>query len=683
MKNKYIWIVVLLFCLFLVGAKNQSVTISYYFAGNIPVEKSVDFSSLLLKVNTDKEATCRYDDSQGISYGDMEGRFDLTYGTLHEKSITGLGDGVYKYYIRCIDNSSSVGDEMELIIRVSSLVTGQIVIEEEEPLRDGRYEVTLVTSKIVSQAPSLSASFDGVVYDTIPLIGSEKIWKGYLIVPKNSGEGVVSFKFTANDLEGRQGSEIISGGAYLIDTVRPYTIPSVEATGYKGEIKIEWYLDEDDIDNFKIYRSLSPEVKNTDFYAHTEKSPFYDSGVEDGETYYYKVSAVDEAGNEGDLSVEVYSTALLSETVSSTGLDIELIGKVDNFLKELDLFIDEIEDVESSVQLKQGKEKELFDELALGKEIEGAKSEADVLKKDVEKYKLQDLSENELDNKINSARVKMNIIKKKIPESITILSEDSVNEEISDSELEEAILEIQQGISDKAKEESVKRSLKLIKDSELEVRTYFYIAEIIYIEGTKKTISIVKRTIDSKLEEIEWNGDGNFIEKIPKTVVETTSEIEIKGLNYRIVKEDPVLAFGADSKEIFYYFNKEISLATLKDIDFTFVSFVDETTESEITGYFLVGQGKGSAGIVLGITIILGLSVYFIYLKKGKGSEQLIRIEHEIKQAYEFLEQGEREKAIENYRSIRELYDSLDEKEKKKAYKEIEKIFSKITEEKK
>ncbi len=681
--KKLIMITAIIFCLFLVGAKDQSINLIYQFNDTSSLEKSIDFSSLLLKVSTDRDATCKYDTDEGITYENMDGSFDLTYGKLHEKSLTGLGDGIYKYYIKCKDNQSNVGEETELVIRVNSLVTGQIVLEEEEPLKDGRYEVTLVTSKVVSQAPTLSSSFDGIVYDPIPLIGNEKVWKGHLIIPKNFGEGVVSFKFKANDLEGREGTEITSGGAYLIDTYNPSTITSIKATGYKGEIKLEWNLNEENIETYNIYRSVSQEVKTTDFYEEAEESPFFDKGIEDGKTYYYRITAVDEAGNEGELSTEVHATALLENGTTSQGLDPQLVGKVDNFLTEIEMTNGEIESIENSASSKQGEEKELFEELDLIKEIQNSKSELNLLKKDVEKYKLQDLNEEELDRKINSARVKMDIIEKKVPESITIIEQDTSKEEISEEEIRETILEMQPDILERTKEKSVKESKRIIEESELEVQSSFYVTEIIYMDGTKKTISIIKRELSSKLEEIEWSGEGDFIEVIPKNLAETASEIEVSGANYQIVKEDPIISFGPDSKKIFYYFEKQASPSLMKGIDFVFVSIVEEQQDSGITGYFIIGEEiKDYGGIILGITSVLGLIVYFIYLKKNKCSEQFLQLNYKIKESKDYLKKGEKDKAVQNYLGIRNLYDKLDKKEKKKIYTKIKRLHEKIKESK-
>jgi hypothetical protein len=352
---------------------------------------------------------------------------------------------------------------------------------------------------------------------------------------------------------------------------------------------------------------------------------------------------------------------------------------VDNFLKELDSAASEIESIRNSVSLKQGKEKELFDKLGLTKEIDGAASELNALKKDVEKYKLQDLSEEELDKKISSSAVRLNIIQKKVPESLVVLEEDSSEEKIEGMEIGEAILEINPDITVKIKDKSVKESLSIVDASGLQVKSSFYIVEVVYMEGTKTTVSVVKRELSSKLEEIEWSGKGDFIEIIPKEVAESSSEIKINNLNHQVVKEDPILSFGADTKEIFYSFGKEISLSSLKKIGFVFISMVDETAEPNITGYFLFESGIGNyAGIFAGIIVIAALFIYLLYLKKNRGSQQFLQITRKIKESKGFLKIGETEKAREGYAFIRDAYSGLDKKEKKKAYRKIRTLRKKL-----
>src|SRR3989339_530244 len=120
-----------------------------------------------------------------------------------------------------------------------------------------------------------------------------------------------SFDFKANDLEGRQGTKIISGGVVKVDTLNPSTILEIVAVGYDGEIKLDWHYN-GDYKEFNIYRSLSANPDFTDFYKISGSNSFNDKWVEDGKTYYYRVSVIDDAGNEGELSSQVYATSLLN-----------------------------------------------------------------------------------------------------------------------------------------------------------------------------------------------------------------------------------------------------------------------------------------------------------------------------------------------------------------------------------
>lgn len=678
-------LIFLLLLSILISAKSQTVEVSYSFSNNTTIEKTLDFSSFLLKVSTETDASCRYSSYKGILYKDMEGNFDLSYGKLHEKSFTDLGDGIYKYYVKCAGNISNVTEptELEIVLRISALVKVQIVLSEEAPLKAGKVEVTLLTSKIVSQTPSLSYSFDSIVYNPLPLIGSEKIWKGYLIIPRELGETVVSFKFRANDLEGRQGEEITSGGAYVTDTIKPKTISNINAIGYEGKIKLEWYIEEDDIKEFKVYKATSPNLDYTNFYTSTDENPFYDNLVEKGKTYHYRIAAVDEAGNEGDLSKEVYATALLENQSSSslTGLALELRGNVDNFLTEIEAVTSEAGNIKDSISLKQENEKNLFLDLKLDKEIDNAKSELNALKRDVENYKLQGLTKEELNKKLDSARLKLSMIKSKIPENLIISGEDSRTEELAKENIEEAILELEPDISETEKEESVKETLKIIEESGMKIKSGFYTAEIIYLDGTKKEISIIKRDIAAELERKE---NTSFIESIPKEVVESASQISIINLDYDIAKEDPILSFSSDTKRIIYYFNKKISFTSLKEIKLVFIHIFrqEEKPSSGITGYFLLDLDRKSyVGIFVGIGLVIALLIYFLYLKKNKHSGLFYDISKKIENADNCLRKKDIEHTKEIYSSIKRDYGSLDKKEKKKIYGKIEELQAKIKQE--
>jgi len=297
---------------------------------SIVISEIIRFSSIMLEVQTNEAVTCKYSTSKGKSYSGKEGIFDFNFETLHKKTLTGLTDGIYKYYIQCKNSSGFETKEMEGIFSVNIPVSGQIVFPNSEVnnIGSGKIEVKLITSKILSQTPSLSYSFDGISYNPIPVFGSGTQWTGYLLISSSGGEKVGSFKFQGRDLDGNTGTEITSGGIFIVDTIKPKTITDIKAEGYNGRIELKWHSeDSEEINKFNIYRSTSPQVDYSDFYKSSEgdTESFSDTSVEKGKTYYYRISGTDNAGNIADLSTEVYATVLLENiTLSPSGLEAHI-----------------------------------------------------------------------------------------------------------------------------------------------------------------------------------------------------------------------------------------------------------------------------------------------------------------------------------------------------------------------
>ncbi|MBD3253353.1 hypothetical protein GF386_06475 [Candidatus Pacearchaeota archaeon] len=683
-KKEYVcllMIIILSMSTNIVSAKtSHMVTFDYSFSESVQKEADIDYSSVLLRVNTDRSAVCRYSEFRGMSYENMD-YFDISSGKSHEKVFRDLDDEtIYTYYIKCRNNSSNEPPESEFLLRVNKRVSANILLSEESPLSGGMVDVTLLTSKIVSQTPELSYSFDGVVYNSIPLEGSEKKWKGHLIIPESDDNSILSFKFKSYDLSGRPGNEIIKGNVFIVDTLKPKTITNLRSVGRVGSIDLEWHYDEDDFEEFKIYRSTSSNIDYTDFYESTKESFFEDSLVEKGKTYYYRVSAIDSAGNEGDLSFESHATVLLDNKTSSSGLgglDPELRGRVDNFIVEIDSVIDEIISIESSIDLKDNREIELFSDLGLKKGISDSKGELNSLKRDVEKYKLQDLSEDELNRKIDSSTLRLNIIKKKVPEDIVVLDEDSEVSEIEEKDIEEVILEMDSQISDSNKKRNVRESLKLKEDSGLKINSDYYVIEVVYLDGTKKEMSVVKKVISAELER---DKNTYLVEVIPKSFVESASEINVHNINYQVIKEDPIISFESDAKEIIYSSNKRSSVSKLKDTKLVLVRLLEDSGEtSGITGYFFLNPSiKEYSGLFIGFLIIIALFVYFFYLKNNRPSDLFLRISGKLKESFELLEKGELDEAEEIYKSLKNLYKSLTKKEKKILYRDLDLLRNKI-----
>ncbi|MGV8152530.1 MAG: hypothetical protein ACP5OG_05605 [Candidatus Nanoarchaeia archaeon] len=642
-------------------------------------KSSVNQDSMVFQIATNKKAVCRYSRYSGLLYDFMEGSFDYNYETLHKKTLAGLSEAVYRYYVKCKDDYGNIGKEKEVSFIVSLPISAKISFSEDLPLSYGTHKLKLTTSKPVYSVPNLDYSLDAVSYTPIPLSGSGSEWIGYIFIPESIGEAVGSFKFLARDLEGNSGQLIKEGSIFNIDTLKPYTITSLEAIGNKGSIKLSWFFDSD-VEHYNIYKSNKPNIGYIDFYRSVNLDEFIDNDVENGKTYYYRVCAVDSAGNKGDLSKEVYATALFENTsISSTGLDISLLGAVESFLSEIDSFVNDINELKSSIASKGEKERTLFSDIGLSKKIDASISELASLRRDVEKYKLQDLTKTELDNKINSARLRLNIIKKQTPENIIITGEKSTTKEIKDSDIESSILELEPYIEDKSRELSLEATKKAINDFKVSIADFIYICEVVYMDGTRQDLSIIKKKINSEIE----GGDEIFLlETIPKDVATSASELNVINLNYEVLKEDPVLSFSGDTKQVLYYLNRKINIDSINDISLIPVKLIKQEEKSSITGYFLLDSFKNNK-VWIGAIAVLAIMLFglFFYFKNRRKYNFISALEEKTQEFEKALSKKDFEDAKKIYSGLNEVYVSLNKKEKKVIYPQMQALkerFDKI-----
>ena len=98
------------------------------------------------------------------------------------------------------------------------------------------------------------------------------------------------------------------------DTTPPSAPSALAGASEDGTVALEWSAPSDgDLDGYRVYRSTS---SISDAGAATRVSgeglvsgeSYSDDEASNGTTYYYRVAAVDEAGNESDLSGEIQKT---------------------------------------------------------------------------------------------------------------------------------------------------------------------------------------------------------------------------------------------------------------------------------------------------------------------------------------------------------------------------------------
>ncbi|MFB6190803.1 MAG: FlgD immunoglobulin-like domain containing protein [Candidatus Nanohaloarchaea archaeon] len=131
-------------------------------------------------------------------------------------------------------------------------------------------------------------------------------WK-VLEVTSGDTDGTCTLSAVARDVAGNQANELTAD--LTVDNRVPAQVTGTTAKAVSGGgISVNWRaLHAGDIDHYKIYRK----AEGGPFGSHKQDTspPTTDELTTHGTTYYYKVSAVDDAGNEGRQSSQANATA--------------------------------------------------------------------------------------------------------------------------------------------------------------------------------------------------------------------------------------------------------------------------------------------------------------------------------------------------------------------------------------
>lgn len=644
-----------------ISASPQLISFRYDESAVVENSRTIDFSSIFLEIITTNRSTCFY----STQLDSVENIFDEVDGYVNSVSFLDLPDGTNTFYIWCEDGTGPY-PKMEVNLRIKSLVNAKIEINTNEPINEEEIMVNLETSKYVSQTPVLEYSYDGISYNSLTLEGSLRDWNGKIVLDEKIGEGVLSFRFKGYDLENKVGTEIKEGAYFSYDFLRPSLITDLEVINYEGKVKLNWGEIED-AEEYRIYRSEYENTDYSDYYKETDDTNYIDTLVSNGQPYYYRVSAVDEAGNEGDLSVEVVGMSLDSDEDLESGLNPILRGKVDSFLVEL-------EELETKIELAQDfgeKEEELFSYLGLDDNTETFVKEIASIKQGVLNLKEQDLTKEDLEKRIDSFRVKLNAIERKFPASLEIIQSKNEMQVFSEDFQREALLLIDSNLDEKLLDKSLKKTSDLLSDEELGVMSEFYEVAVTNLDGAISTYFIVKRVINS---EFELMPDSYFVDVL---LEDFSDSLEIKNRNYEMVR-DNVISFDSDVKEIIYVLGNDGNFNDLSEFKFSFVQVYSESDSSSITGFSVFNSGdKGYFGI-FGLILFALVLGYFIFSKGAKLSDDYFRISNRITEAQDYLDSEEVLKAKEIYLKVKKMYSRLSLGEKSKLYEKIEGLYSGI-----
>lgn len=595
---------------------------------------------IILQFYTDEQASCKWG-MENKPYTLLDNSFGTTGNTLHEQPLR-LEQGINRYYISCKDTSGNYNDPLVLNLELNLAPTASIDVEKNSTysaLRQGLYRLELEASEALSQAPELRMIYGNSAIN-VPLEGSSSSWNGYLLIPDGVGEQVGEFRFSGKDLKGMPGNEVTSGKLLLIDTSPPSLMPVLKLANEDKKIKLSWSYEGEEAHHFNIYRSMTGKTDKSDFYATATASSitYFDTNITNKIGYFYMVSAVDNAGNEGPLSEEHFLMADFQNTTSFVQ-EPTILSAINSKISELERKAQDLEIIVSSLESATDQDLVwLINNEDVVASLKEAKGKIQLLIGELKTYRETRIALEELNSKIEVIDAKVSEYAKGIVTGVSIANKVEREQPYSESLLQQAIEAYApiKGFS----EYQVSSYLQEVKSLQQETRRIQQITsyELEYSDGEKKKVVVVKERIVSPkaLQGVVLQ------EAMPPEAVKI-SELEF------VVEPDDINQLGAlwklsrlEASELAYVINsdkelnllQEIRTVLLYDAD-AFLSMMQQFGSSQgqpIDTGQMTGQVAKEASSRLGLNtillaagIILALSLlayYFVFLKSGVEAEQ-------------------------------------------------------------
>lgn len=628
---------------------------------------NVNQNSFEVQISTDEFSYCRYSTISNTDYDEMNNAFEVTGDIVHRAPLHFESDGFHRIYVKCKDHAGNE-NENDYVAGVDVDVPPfvQITLSESSPLSYGTVYVTIVTSEDLIGVPELSYTLynsngESNTYK-IPLSGSGDVWTGFMIIGKSQDKKIGSFSFNGVDFGGNVGNQITQGNTFIVDSSMPSQIDAfIAREQVDSSIKLSWTFEDDqDIVEYHIYRALSSGVTVFDYYDKTDDKDYIDEDLVENTEYYYRVVAVDSAGNEGSLSKEVsarsiffqseYSSNYDSSADSSTNsgttsatndipLKSNLVPLVNVAIKRAESFNKAAENAVYYFKGKTSLSEETVTDLKLlgsASQVKGVSMQHIV---SLEALKSKDTTEAELELAIRSIEVKIDSLKDDLP---TSASEIKTLEITSDSSMESVVSSVDGlmnlyriiDLDEKIRDNYIKESSKLT--STFDFGGSARVIEVVYNDATTKQFMIVERSVSQSGDSQVDGTDLFYVESIPSIIAEKATEITHITGKPEIMKIDTVLKWNlasTTSSGLKYYVEGDFSsldslsipATVLDNHNLYFDEFgnpaeaVKETNNlltGNVIGFFSgikdsLGDVKKVAGVILGVLAVMGLGIYY------------------------------------------------------------------------
>jgi hypothetical protein len=688
-----------------------------------------------ISIATNEPATCRIDLNNVSSMA-----IELSGQDRYHSRMMEFSSGLYRYYVSCSDAAGNAIVPVALDFEVSQPPTAKITLSDASPVKAGLLEISLESSEPLRPTPSLTYDFDGSSQKQISLEGSAKKWTGYVLIDDANDQKIGTFHFSGVSLQGDTGTIISSGEIFIADTRKPPAPQSLKATS-SARIELQWYYDGESVDHYNIYRSVSPSVSYANYYAKSSSKSFADSDTLGGMVYYYRVSAVDLADNEGPLSDEVSAVSMKqlpqTQTQQSSTLPEknvvlrpDLVLKVNNSMNYIGkLYLDADWAKSALADVSDSDMGQLVSDLGLLEKVSSMKAKLDQYRSQLRDMWYTDIAETELDKRLNNIIDKIDLLRKTIPGSVRIVERSVIVQAYSEPMFLDAVSQVLADYHLNSSLRSEYQSASLRLQNDVQVMSDARIVELKYLDGSTQNLTMMTKDVSCRGTSTLRN--VKLVESIPKEFARHLGEITFITTGYAVLQEDPVVLWNIDSlgsrRQIKYYVSKRIPLEDAKKAS-TFVllepgSLPQHKNETSVPTGQVINEETGhiftpteTIMIMIGLVFILGLVAYYFvfsgaslddmmaerymrsYMRRARHLEEKaseigrLRTEYMpmknendfiyaqvlLQRASELLEAGKFEHARAIYHEMTEIYSRLGPGQRLELYDRCVNVFAQI-----
>jgi hypothetical protein len=604
------------------SSKNLTVVV---YKLNVPFEVTINASLQTnnelnsFEIYTENSAVCKYDLEDKVhSQKQYTANAQTVNQKTHKGSIQFSSDGQKTIYLSCKDNNFNLVNKT-ITYNVLLKPKATITLNPPSPLREGIVEVRVQTTTPLIGPPELKYRYSSETSDTfVTLIGSGNVFTGYIVIPKSDIQRVGTFSFKGTGTNNVESTEIISGKIFLVDGKLPETVSSVQIENQASRIKLEWvYLNEDidQISEYRIYRRIgSGGVELVDYYKTTSNNVFYDTDIEFGESYYYRISAVKNSGAEGPLSREVFilHDTPLTTTVQTQTLSRELISELELKEDTVNRLILDLESAQRRLERELSEKGDMIRTLNILAQVRTQTTKITSLKTELSNLRNRSLTRQEFNTETSRLIEQSRAAFLEAPIDIRIIDSVKYQELTDDDKTSDLFTKYIRNSLSSSEIRSLREETIRLQDNIL-VEVENVLVEIIYPEF-KENIAVVKKTISAT------NPISNAI-----VVEEVGIASNLQNVNFstRPVIQDNVASFNLNTLERFsftYFVKTNVQFDEIRNTK-TIVTLDKRQTSNDLITGRVVDVPKGESGLLIPtiVLIIIAslLTSYYVYINNS------------------------------------------------------------------